>query len=484
MQPSIQRRGFLQLTVVGTALGLGAWPRGALAAQGRSAGLISPGCRRSRVKVARLYVGNPAGGWPLPKSKLNLDEDRRSYQPAFDAVKEELADVDFFVDQLITTPAQVEAIQESLKQADGILVIHLSIGIGPLLYRILEAARPTVFFAVPYSGHEWASLGALLEEPRAELLDCILTADRRQLAAAIRPFRALHHLREAKILNVTTRMPTQYVSAVQAKFGTEIKHLELARVEKAHAAVSDADAQAEAARWIGGATQVVEPSREDIVKSCKLALAFERLLAEEEATVMTVDCYGTMWEKTIKLPAYPCLGFSRLNNMGLGGICESDLRSAMTHIIFQGLAGKPGFISDPTVDESVNGIILAHCMGTTCMDGPGKPAAPYKLRSVMERQEGVVPHVKMRVGEKATQALLVGTDQLLYFTGTIMDAPDEERGCRTKITVRVDGDVERLWRNWTNGLHRVTCYGDLTKDLTRFCRFAKLELINEAAARA
>jgi L-fucose isomerase-like protein len=152
----------------------------------------------------------------------------------------------------------------------------------------------------------------------------------------------------------------------------------------------------------------------------------------------------------------------------------------MTHILFQGLAGKPGFISDPTVDQSINGIILAHCMGTAKMEGPQQPAAPYKLRTVLERQEGVVPQVKMRVGTKVTQALLVGTDLLLYFTGEIVDAPDVDRGCRTKITVKVAGDAETLWKNWSNGLHRVTCYGDIAKDLQRYCRFAKIKMVNEA----
>jgi hypothetical protein len=29
-------------------------------------------------------------------------------------------------------------------------------------------------------------------------------------------------------------------------------------------------------------------------------------------------------------------------------------------------------------------------------------------------------------------------------------------------------------------LHRVTCYGDLTADLKRFCRFKGMQLVNEA----
>ena len=161
-------------------------------------------------------------------------------------------------------------------------------------------------------------------------MDCVLTSDYKQLAAAIRPFRAIHHLREAKILNITTRNFSGYADSMRDKFGTEIKRIEQKQMLDAYEAVSDAEAKAETERWIRGAVRVVEPSREEIFKSCKLALAFEKVMDDENATVMTVDCYGTYAPATRKLPAFPCIGFCRLNNMGLGGICESDLPSAMT----------------------------------------------------------------------------------------------------------------------------------------------------------
>ncbi len=141
---------------------------------------------------------------------------------------------------------------------------------------------------------------------------------------------------------------------------------------------------------------------------------------------------------------------------------------------------RPGFISDPTVDESNGSLILAHCLGTRKMHGPDGPAAPYKLRSVMERQEGVVAQVRMRTGQKVTQAKLVGVDWLPYFTGQIVDVPDVKRGCRTKIIVRVDGDVTSLWKKWSYGLHRVTCYGEITKELGHFCRFMGIQMWDEA----
>ncbi|MBC8469837.1 MAG: hypothetical protein H8D56_10225 [Planctomycetes bacterium] len=478
MDNEINRRTFLQIAAAGSSLCLGGSGILAFGANQRGSRLISPGCRGTKVKVARIYMGTSHGLWPKPR--LDFRNEIRFYESEFEKLKDELSDVEFAIDRLITSAEQVGPLKSILKEMDGILLIHFNIGVRPILDEILSVGKPTVLFAVPYSGHGWTGFGSLQKQPQGAKLECMLTSDYSQLAVAIRPFRAIHHLKEAKILNLTTRSFTSYAESMKSKFGTEIKQIGLEQVVDAYNAVSDSRTKTETAQWINGASEIVEPSRAEIFKSCKLALAFEDILDKEDATVMTIDCYGTMWDKTIKLPAYPCLGFTRLNNIGFGGICESDLRCAMTHIILQGLTGKPGFISDPTVDESKNSIILAHCLGTTKMDGPNGMAEPYKIRTVMERTEGVVPQVFMRIGQKVTQALLVGTDNLLYFTGQIIEAPDIDRGCRTKITVKVDGDTEKLWKNWSNGLHRQTCYGDITKELGSFCKFKEIEMVNEA----
>ncbi len=481
MDKKVQRRKFLQMTLAGSAFCLYGLNSFAFSLFSTGSKLISPGCRRSKVKVARLYMGTPSGLWPKPA--LDFKKEIQTYESEFDKLKDELSDVEFIVNELVTSPEEVGRIKDRLTNADGILAIHFTIGITPILDEILGTGIPTMVFAVPYSGHEWAHFGSLMNQPLGSKMECMLTSDYRQLAAAVRPFRAIHHLREAKILNLTTRSFADYTENVKNKFGTEIKQIELKRLLDFYNSIDDAASKAETQRWIKEAIQIVEPSREDIFRSCKLALAFEKLMDEEDATVITVDCYGSMYKPLCQTYAFPCLGFVRLNNMGFGGICESDLPSAVTHIMFQGLAGRPGFISDPTVDESKNSIILAHCLGTTRMDGPGKSSAPYKLRTIMERQEGVVPQVEMRVGQKVTQAILVGMDTLPFFTGEIIGAPvsiKDDRGCRTKIEVRVDGDVTKLWKNWSGGLHRQTCYGDITRELANFCRFKDIKMINEA----
>jgi hypothetical protein len=482
MSKELKRREFIQLAAAGSALCLSGSRLWRFEARRFGLPLASPGSRRSKAKVARLYLGTSEGLWPKPD--LDFQKEIGFYRGLFAGLEDELAGIEFPVDELVTSPQQVAALQSRLAEADGILAIHFNIGINDILREILAAGKPTMVFARPYSGHEWVNFGRLRREPLGARMDCILSSDTRQLAVALRPFRAIHHLRGAKIMNLTTADISSYAAEVKAKFGTEIKPVGLARMVALYNGVGDKEARAEAERWTRGASRVVEPSAEDIFKSSKLALAFEKLLDEEDATVMTVDCYGTMWDGTIRLPAYPCLGFARLNNLGFGGICESDLGCAMTHILFQGLVGRPSFVSDPTVDSSTGSIILAHCLGTPKMDGPWGPDAPYKIRTVMERREGVVPQVEMRVGQRVTQGILARLDTLRYFTGEIIGSPvglEVDRGCRTKIDVKVDGDVTRLWQNWTAGLHRQTVYGDITQELRYFCRFNEITMIDEAA---
>lgn len=477
MKTEMNRRQFLLSTAAG-AFALGCPNCLAFGLGKAKSPLVNPVWQRSKVKVARLYMANTeqgAGLWPKPD--LDIKKEIKFYESQFLKLGNQISDVDFVIDQLVSSPEQAAGLKDKLTDIDGILIIHLNLDIVPILDEILKLNAPIMIFAAPYSGHEWTRFGTLRKEHK---MDCILTSDYSQLATAIKPFRAIRHLKDSKILDVSDYVPAEYAAKVKEKFGTEIIQITLQQMLDAYNSVDDKDAQAETSRWIKNAEKVVEPPKEEIFKSCKLALAFQKLLEQKSANIMTVDCYGSMYHK---LPAFPCIGNTRLNDMGLGGICESDLRCAMTHLILQGLTGKPSFISDPTVDVSNNSISLAHCLGSTKMDGPESKAAPYKLRTIMERQEGAVPQVKMKVGKKVTQAILVGTERMPYFTGTIIDSPVDvkvDRGCRTKIVVQVDGDAEKLWQNWSDGLHRQTCYGDVTKELGYYCKLNDIKMINQA----
>ena len=166
---------------------------------------------------------------------------------------------------------------------------------------------------------------------------------------------------------------------------------------------------------------------------------------------------------------YPCLAFSRLNDLGLVGACEADMDSTLTMLQFTYAFGKPGFITDPLFDVSQNAVIHAHCLSPTRMDGPAGARAPFLIRTHRDDNKGASLEVELRVGQDITCAKLANLDTMLLSGGRITAIPDfDDRGCRTQIVTRVN-DARRMLANWGSGvlgddmmtlLHRVVFYGN------------------------
>ena len=468
----VSRRGFLEaMSVSAAAIGTGAVSSALGAVADKPA--APP---KSKIRVGRVYLAVPSSGWPKPD--LDLAADVRKYEEEFAKLKTQLADVEFIDAGLVTNAAQLAAVKEKFKGVTGILAIHLNCGVTGYVNALLELGVPLVFFAMPYAGHEWHTIASM--QRLGKKIEMFPTSSYADLAVAIRPFRAIQRLQEAKILYIRDPGPEpEYVKAIQAKFGSQIVHVPSNDLVAAYQSIPMADAAAHAEKWIRGAQKVVEPPKEDIVKGARMDLALFKLVSEAGAAAITINCLGM--NLIGRDMGYPCLGFCRLNDVGLGGVCEADLKSTMTHLLFVGLVGKPGFVSDPVIDLATNTVIHAHCVAATKMDGVDGPPAPYIIRNHLEAHRGCVLQVKMRVGEKVTVARLIGNDVLLYSTGEIVGIPDVDRGCRTKITVKV-GSAQKFLDNWSCGLHRVVFYGDHTADLRRFCRLKDVRLVNEETA--
>ncbi len=143
MKNQFDRRTFLQLTAAGGAILLAPQNIITFAANNKTSKIISPGCRKSKVKVARIYMANPENPWSLwPKPDLNLKKEMRFYQSQFDKLDDELYDVDF-VDELVTSPQQVAKLKDKLKDVDGILAIHLLMGIYEI--QVLDCYNNTTY---------------------------------------------------------------------------------------------------------------------------------------------------------------------------------------------------------------------------------------------------------------------------------------------------------------------------------------------------
>jgi L-fucose isomerase-like protein len=357
----------------------------------------------------------------------------------------------------------------------GILAIHLSLGTGPLMQGLMDTNLPLMIFSMPYSGHEWHIVAAW--QRQGKCVEVFPSSRYQDVATAIRPFRALHRLRETRVLNVNTSdADNGYVQAIKDKFGTDIISLRLEDLENAYRNADPAEAQADANRWQREAETILEPSEEDILKASTMYVAMRNLLAKHRAQAITMNCLGMgLVERGM---GYPCLGFVRLNNALLAGVCEADLKSTMTQLIFTYLVGRTGFVTDPVFDLSNDTIIHAHCVAATQMEGPHTRPSPYLIRTHLEDNKGVSLQVRMPIGQKLSMARLIGTDLMLFSTGEAVDSPIVDRGCRTKVSMRVQ-NIDRFLSDWSCGLHRVIFYGDHTRDLTRFARFAKIRVLRE-----
>ncbi len=466
---SISRRCFLKSTAAGMAAS------GALLAwAGRLWALppIAPYLPTSKVRVGKVYLGRKAANWPT--KEVNLEAEVKRFEAEL-AKLPALTDVEFVDGGIISDEKQLPELRQKLESVDGILAIHLTLHTGPVLTGLLDFNIPLVMFTLPYSGHEWHIVSGL--QRQGKLIEVLPSSRYEDIALAVRPFRAIHRLREARVLHLSQNpADPAYVEAVRGKFGTEIISLFPEDLEKAYRAADEAEAEADAKRWIREARKIVEPSRQEILRGSRMYVAMKNLLAEHRAVTITMNCLGMgLIDKGM---GYPCLGFVRLNNTGLGGICEADLKSTMTHLIFTYLVGRPGFVTDPVFDLSNSTIIHAHCVAATQMEGPQSRPAPYIIRSHLEDNAGASLMVKMPIHRKLSMARLIGTDRMLFSTGDAVDSPMVERGCRTKLTMRVE-NIDRFLHDWSCGLHRVVFYGDHTADLQRFCRCKSIRLLRE-----
>ncbi len=300
--------------------------------------------------------------------------------------------------------------------------------------------------------------------------DTVQTADIEQCLARVK---------QSKILCVG-RNPGGLGASIEQAFGTEVVPVEFTELHQAYLAADREEAEQVADRWITAAEKVIEPSRKDIVDSAAMYLAMKDLLRKHGAECITINCLGGFYGGHIK--AYPCLGFSQLNNDRLVGACEADLRSSITMITMGHLVGRPGFISDPVIDTSKNEIIYAHCVAMTRPFGPEGPANPYHIRNHSEDRKGAAIRSLLPLGYMTTTLLFhPPRKEVILHQGKSVENIDEDMACRTKLAVEVKGSIDKLFGQWDQwGWHRVTFFGDLKEHVYQLADALGFRVVEEA----
>lgn len=432
-------------------------------------------------------------------------------------------DLQFLPIQLMDVPEEADKVLELDSQVDGYIVFVQGLGWQNDIVKLCSTGKPTLLVDNLFGGS-----GLFLTRQRQIMssgrpVDWVSSSDDQDIIAAARHFRLLQEGRSAAEIAKTFRMTRHNNTAVQAPGVTQedtvdivpldetLAHLRHAKIlvvgggwggdefrsaaeksvgltfipisfEELAAAYKKADTQAAtdfAEKWIKNAHQVVEPSREEIIKSGAMYVAMNQLLDEHQATGISINCLGGFYGGFLE--AYPCLGFSQLNNDGKIGGCEADQMSALTMAVISAMSGRASFISDPVIDTSKNEIIYAHCVAMTKPFGREGMANPYLIRNHSEDRLGACVQSLLPDGYKITTLEINPVSrQVLVHQAVTSGNSDSDLACRTKLRAVVQGDIEKLTENWAMGWHRVTVYGDLLAPITELCARLDFELIQEA----
>ena len=244
----------------------------------------------------------------------------------------------------------------------------------------------------------------------------------------------------------------------------------------------DRDQAAEwAGRWTRQAEKVFDCQPEAIEKAAAIYLAMRELMKKHGTDSITANCLGGF--NSGHLPAYPCLGFMQILDDGGQGVCEAMPEDSVSMLMARILTGRPGYVSDPTLDTSKNQIVYAHCMATSKVFGPAGERSPFRIRTLHNLDpRGTCPQSLLPAGYMTTSfRAMPAQKKMVIHQAKAVGNLEADRGCRVQLVGQVRGDVGKLFHQWDAfGWHRVTVYGDVKEPLIEFGKALGLEIIEEA----
>ena len=435
------------------------------------------------IKIMNVFLGSKARrGWPYPD--YDYLGRTREWIAELEDLKSGLSFPVEFVNETASTMDDVRRIEKEMEDVDAILVYILTSESTRFTYLASKAIAqfgydhihkyggydvPTIYVVDLYGGD--ISALPLVEDLKNIGKKFLMISSSRtsDIARALKCIYTLKMLRNSRVLLITKReanpakyLSPEYISRIKEKFGTDVRYVDYTDVLKLYNEVDEEEAEKLAKKIFEGAREIREPSFEDLVKATKMYYALKKLMSENNANAVAIDCLGWLEYDKTPMPMTPCIALSLLNSEGFVAACEADLHSAITMLIFRYLAGEPSFISDPVIDTARNVVIHCHCTAPIKF---GRRDNPYILRSHSDSGWGVGIQVLVEKGIEVTVAKIIrGLEEMIASTGKVSGNVDVDRGCRTKIEVEVK-DAEKYLYGFRGGLHRVLAAGDHLKEL-------------------
>ncbi len=377
-------------------------------------------------------------------------------------------------DTPVYSPEEADQWIENAKEgkADGLLVILLDRQdhSWPTAQKSAESGIPSVIFS-PLGSSFTVNTRSLSEKP-----GCVVysTDDFSQAIYGLKMLKAGARMKRSRcvvikgkerkemLLSEDTGITLQYVPA-----DTFINIYNSMPIDSR--VLSMADEYTKEAKKLRSAT------RQDVINGIKSYLVAGKILEDENADAISMDCLGALRNIDVSLP---CISWSRMNDDGIPAACEADHGAIASQIIVQYLFDRPGFQQDPVADTSDDTLIGAHCSCPTRLNGFDSPQEPFELIP-HHRNRDAVPRTIWKKDQRITlldffPAGEKERSQLLFSTGSVVDnlSVPPSGGCVVSVKYKMDDSQEVLSYP---GFHHLFFYGDYKRELKDFCQLYNFE---------
>ena len=341
----------------------------------------------AKVRVAFLYApsqtfkDDPNGWWSWPGNDYDAEGRQKKYTTALRGMEKKLG-VELVMDERpVGTDADAQRLSQELEaqKPEGLLLImfyNRSLQQADLLLKAAETAGiPAIFYIGLGVKHGPVTS---YRRPGVYFIQSLENFD--ALESGLRMIHTKKRMAQSKILSIVdAKQPSEIVEGF---FGTRISVVPFSRYAGQFAKVAlGPESQDFIARFASRATSKQGVTGEALDNAARAHLALRKLLAEEGADGLAMNCLRRGMLK-------PCMSFSALNSELIPAICENDLPAAYGQLLGQLLLGQPGFQHNPCYDTERNHYYASHCTCATKLRGPTGEEWPFLLRRFAHTNEG------------------------------------------------------------------------------------------------
>jgi hypothetical protein len=374
-------------------------------------------------------------------------------------------------DRPVATTEDAERLARQLRAdpPDGLLLVmfyNRSLAHADLLLKTAEElGMPVVFFIGLGVKH-----GAVAAYRRPGVYFIQSLDNLEAIEYGLRMIGTKKQLAQSRLLSITEAPEPR--EGIEGFLGITVRVIPFARYAgEFHRATVNDEARALIQSITSGAKEIRGVTEEALENAARAHLALKKLLADEQADGVTMNCLRRGMLK-------PCISFATLNGQLIPAACENDLPALYTQLLGQRLTGRPGFQHNPCYETEKNHYYASHCTCATKLHGPRGKDLPYLLRRFAHTNEGSCAiQVFWNPGDPVAMVRYYpGKEPALdVYAGRVAASHPmpPAAGCTTNVQIEI---TDRPDACMVRGHHNLLFCGELARKFRLFAQLYKMRL--------